>query len=125
MARVTRDARNVNITFDQKEFNQKFEANNKALKLQEKQDASMDMNQNDETNNMDPKDELPLLPHQRPIEDIIIITRETIFKSFDMIAHFENPIPYINSSPDRFFCMSLSLVILGTVLLIFSNLQKE
>lgn len=125
MARVNRDARNVNITFDQKEFNQKFEANNKALELQEKEDASMDMNQNDEANNMDPKEDLPLLPHQRPIEDLIVITRETVFKSLEMISHFENPIPYINGSPDRFFCMSVSLVILGTVLLIFSNLQKE
>jgi hypothetical protein len=125
MARVNKDARNVNITFDQKDFNQKFEANNKALKLQEKQDASMDMTQNDEANNMDPKEDLPLLPHQRSIEDIIVITRETIFKSLSMISHFENPIPYINGSPDRFFCMSVSLVILGAVLLIFSNLQKE
>lgn len=125
MSRVNTDARNVNITFDQKQFNQKFEANNKALELQEKEDASMDINQADETNDMNPKDELPLLPHQRPIEDIIIITREMVFKSLSMIANFENPIPYINSSPDRFFCMSVSLMILGTVLLIFSNLQKE
>jgi hypothetical protein len=125
MARVNKDTRNVNVTFDQKEFNQNFEQNNKDLVVQEKEKNSMDMKQKDETTNMDPDNKLPILPHQRPIEDIIVITRETFFKSLEMIAHFENPIPYINNSPDRFFCMSVSLVILGTVLLIFSNLQKE
>lgn len=120
MSRVNKDVRNLNVQFDQKQFNQKFENNNEQLNKEIKQDFSPDMtivDDLDEPNIM--------LPHQRSIEDIIIIIRETFFKVMELLSNKENPIPFIMSSPDRFFCMAVVMIILGCMLLLLSNLLKS
>ena len=120
MARVNKDVRNINTQFDQREFNQKFDNNNKLLQKEVKQDFSPDMTIVD-----DLAEPNIILPHQRSIEDIIIIIRETFFKIIELISNKENPIPFIMSSPDRFFCMAVVMIILGCVLLLLSNLLKS
>jgi hypothetical protein len=120
MSRVNKDVRNLNVQFDQKQFNQKFENNNEQLNKEIKQDFSPDMTIVDDLDEPN-----IILPHKRSIEDIIIIIRETFFKVMELLSNKENPIPFIMSSPDRFFCMAVVMIILGCMLLLLSNLLKS
>ena len=63
-----------------------------------------------------------ILPHQKPVQDIIINIREIFYKSLEMLLNKKNPIPYILSTPDIYFSFSILLIILGSLLLFFSNL---
>jgi hypothetical protein len=63
------------------------------------------------------------LPHKRPMEDIIIIVREIFYKILELLIDKQNPIPYILSSPDRFFATAVFLIIIGSSLLLLSNLM--
>jgi len=67
---------------------------------------------------------LNIKPHQRSIEEIIISMRELFFKILEMLIDKENPIPYIFSSEYRQFDFTLFLLIIGTILLLFSNIMK-
>ena len=64
-----------------------------------------------------------LLPHQKPIEEIIVNIRELFYKTLEMLINKQNPIPYIISTPDRYFSGSVFLIIMGTLLLLFSTLM--
>ena len=66
-----------------------------------------------------------ILPHKKSIEIIIINLREMIHIILNKLIKKENPIPYINSSPDRYFTCSILLIIIGTLLLLLSNLMKN
>jgi hypothetical protein len=66
-----------------------------------------------------------ILPHQKSMEIIIINLREMIHIILNKLINKENPIPYINSSPDRYFSFSILLIIIGTLLLLLSNLMKD
>ena len=110
--------KDINQHFDQKDINKMFEDKDKELQKQFKEDTSQDIINSDE-----PK--MSLLPHQRSIEDIIIITRETFFKVLDMLTNRENPIPFISESPDRFFTIALVMIILGFTLLVLSSIIKS
>ena len=66
-----------------------------------------------------------ILPHNKSIEIIIINLIEMIHIILQKIINKENPIPYINSSPDNFFTFAILLIILGTLLLLLSNLMKN
>lgn len=65
------------------------------------------------------------LPHQKSMEIIIINLREMIHLILQKLIKKENPIPYINSTPDRFFTCAILLIIIGTTLLLLSNLMKN
>jgi hypothetical protein len=67
---------------------------------------------------------LNIKPHQRTIEEIIMGMRELFFKILEMLIDKENPIPYIFSSEYRQFDFTLFLIIIGTLLLLFSNIMK-
>ena len=64
-----------------------------------------------------------VLPHMRTFEDIVIIIREMFYKILELLMDSKNPIPYIISSPDRFFAASIFLIVIGCCLLLFSNLM--
>ena len=121
MTKVNKDARNFNKQFNKinDNINKRFEENANKIKKEFSQDNSNDMTIQD-----DIKSDV-LLPHQRSIEDNIIIIRETFFHILELLANKKNPIPYISSSPDRFFAVSLTMIILGTVFLLLSNLMKS
>jgi hypothetical protein len=72
------------------------------------------------------KDEINLniRPHQRTIEEIVMGMREVFFKILEMLIDKENPIPYIFSSEYRQFDFTLFLIIIGSLLLLFSNIMK-
>lgn len=65
------------------------------------------------------------LPHKKSMEIIIINLREMLHIILHKLTKKENPIPYINSTPDRFFICALLLIIIGTLLLLLSNLMKN
>jgi hypothetical protein len=141
MSGFNKDQDNVNITFDQMQvkkmednyipynpttnqaslmsFNQMFDQNNKTLDKKIKEESSQDILISDENIN-----KYGLLPHQRSIDDMLIIIRETIFKTLELIMSLKNPIPYITETPDRFFSISVVLILIGISLLVISSLQK-
>jgi len=66
-----------------------------------------------------------ILPHQRSMEDIIVSCRELFFKILELLIDKQNPIPYIFSSDVREFSFALFLIVIGFVLLLFSNIMKS
>jgi hypothetical protein len=117
---LNKSQKNVSQQFDQKQFNKMFEEKEKDVEKQFKQDNSMDMVIVDEIGGAN----INILPHQRPIEDIIIMTRETFFKTLEKIQSRENPLPWIQESPDRFFTAALFMIIVGACMLLLSSLMK-
>lgn len=120
---VNKSQRDVNKQFDQKQFNSKFEDNEKKLEKESnitrkeaKASLGPDMKRVDESITI-------ILPHMRTFEDIVIIIREMFFKILELLMDSRNPIPYIISSPDRFFAASIFLIVIGCSLLLFSNLM--
>ena len=108
--------RDINKQFDQKNFNKKFEENNELKEKQLRISNSPDMFQKHQI--IDTK-----LPHKKPIEDIIINIRELFYKILEMLIDKQNPIPYIFSTPDRHFGFAILLIVIGGLLLLFSNLM--
>ncbi len=111
---VNKSQRDVNKQFDQRQFNKLFENNEK--KLEKEFNSSIDMKKTDESITI-------ILPHKRSFEDIVIIIREMFFKILELLMDSKNPIPYVLSSPDRYFASSIFLIIVGSCLLLFSNLM--
>jgi hypothetical protein len=108
--------RDINKQFDQKNFNKNFEDNEANLQKESKLNKSDDMFQKHQI--IDKK-----LPHNKPIEDIIINIREMFYKILEMLIDKQNPIPYILSSYDRHFAFAILLIVIGALLLLFSNLM--
>jgi hypothetical protein len=113
---VNKSQRDVNKQFDQKQFNAKFEENENKINQEKQQAKSEDMMRKDESI-------VNKLPHKRPMEDIIIIVREMFYKILELLIDKQNPIPYILSSPDRFFATAVFLIVIGSSLLLLSNLM--
>ena len=64
-----------------------------------------------------------LLPHQKPVEDIIINIREMFYKILELLIDKQNPIPFIFSSPHTQFSFAILTIILGALLLLTSSLM--
>ena len=108
--------RDINKQFDQKNFNKNFEDNEKIKDTDDELNNSVDMFQKHYI--IDNK-----LPHKKPIEDVIINIREMFYKILEMLIDKQNPLPYIFSSPDRHFSFAILLIVIGGLLLLFSNLM--
>lgn len=108
--------RDINKQFDQKNFNKNFEDNEEKKEIENELNKSDDMFQQHQI--IDTK-----LPHKKPIEDVIINIREMFYKILEMLIDKQNPIPYIFSSPDRHFSFAILLIVIGALLLLFSNLM--
>jgi hypothetical protein len=108
--------RDVDMQFDQTEFNKQFESNEQVIKHQTKLLESDDLSYSDEINGN-------LLPHQRPVQDIIIIIREMFYNCLEMLIDKKNPIPYVIATPDRQFALAILLIVLGSLFLLFGNLM--
>lgn len=115
---TNKSERNINTQFDQRQFNAQFEKNESVVAEEKKKLASPDLNKADEII-------INLLPHQRPIEDNIILLREMFYKILEILVDKQNPIPYILSTPDRQFGTSILLITVGSLLLLFSNLMQS
>ncbi len=108
--------RDIDKHFDQKDFNNTFNKNEEELTLKMRQNKSEDMTYHDEI--LDNK-----LPHQKPVEDIIITIRDMFYHILELLIDKQNPIPYIFSSYDRYFAFAIFLLIIGSILLLLSNLM--
>ena len=107
--------RDVNKQFDQKQFNASFESNDAVLNSNQKVNNALNIN-NDDLNSI-------LLPHQKPVEDIIINIREMFYKILELLIDKQNPIEYIFSSPHTQFSFAILTIILGALLLLTSSLM--
>jgi hypothetical protein len=102
-----------NVSFPNKEFEEKD------LKMNNDNQLNKDIRrQKDDIN-------IYILPHQRPMEEIILSIRGLFFKVLEMLIDKQNPIPYIFSTEQRQFSFALFLIIIGAVLLLFSNVMKS
>ena len=110
--------RNVDQKFQQVEFHKAYEEETTREILNREFKNSDNNKYNDEII-------YKLLPHQKPIEEIIVNMREVFFTIIDILIDLDNPIPYIRSTPDRFFAFALLLILIGTLLLLFSNLMMS
>ena len=108
--------RDINKQFDQKNFNKNFEDNERNKEVESELNNSVDIFQKHQI--IDTK-----LPHKKPIEDIIINIRDMFYKILEMLIDKQNPLPYIFSSPDRHFGFAILLIVIGALLLLFSNLM--
>jgi hypothetical protein len=113
---VNKSYRDVNMQFDQKQFNKNFEE--AIIKEQKVKSEEKDLEYVDETVNI-------ILPHMKPIEDIIITIRELLYRILELLIDKQNPIPYIMSTPDRIFAFTVLILVIGSVLLLLSNLMKS
>ena len=113
MNTTNKSNRDLDTKFNQVKFNKDFE------------DADMKGNQYNP--DLEKADEIisSKLPHERSIEDIIIIMRDMIYKLLDLLINKQNPIKYINSSPDKQFTFALILIFFGTILLLLSGLMMD
>ncbi len=110
--------RDLDKKFDQKDFNKKFEENERIIEEERKFVYAEDIIQKHHVVDKN-------LPHKKPVEDVIINIREMFYKILEMLIDKQNPIPYIFSSPDRHFAFAVLLIIMGTLLLLFSNLMMS
>ena len=108
--------RDINKQFDQKAFNKNFEDNEKIIEEEAKFRYADDINQDHHIIDK-------ILPHQKPVEDVILNIREMFYTILEMLIDKQNPIDYIFSSPDRHFAFAILLIIVGSLLLLFSNLM--
>jgi hypothetical protein len=111
--------RNINQQFDQRQFNNQFEEKIKIIDQQVKLNESQDIQLDRDHEIIGTK-----LPHKKPIEDIIINIRELFYDILLILQNGQNPYQYIFASPDRQFAFSIGLIVIGTLLLLFSNLMK-
>jgi len=108
--------RELGNKFDLKQFNKGFDENEEKIEKANALMASQDMGKSDEII-------LTKLPHKRPVEDVIVNIRDLFYTILEMLIDKKNPIPWIFSSPDRHFAFAVLLIIIGTLLLLFSNLM--
>lgn len=115
---TNKSERDINKQFDQRQFNDKFIKQDEKIIQEQKISKSDDMTRPHEIIQK-------TLPHQKPVSDVIINIREMFYKSIEMLIDKKNPLEYILSSPDRHFAFATFLIIIGTLLLLLSNLMKS
>jgi len=107
--------RNINKQFDLRQFNNKFE---------EEYPGDSINNPTDDNNLIDNDDMIKKkLPHQKPVQDVLINIREMFYLTLEMLIDKKNPIPVLFSTPDRYFSAAVFLIVIGALLLLFSNLM--
>jgi hypothetical protein len=123
--------RDINTQFDQKQFNTQFLDNNLKLDNDLKINNNPLMKNIDEINRNSSRRQISaqdyssinILPHQRPIGDTIILMREMFYIILEMLIYKKNPLPFIFATIERQYIFSLFLIIIGSLLLLFSNLM--
>ncbi len=107
--------RELGNKFDGAKFNKEFEeADIKLLPEDIKLQEEYERNKNKIRYNKQ--------PHEKPFEDILIISRETFYGVLSCIMNGENPYNYIISTPDRFFSFGLLILMIGCLLMLLNNI---
>ena len=73
---------------------------------------------------MNDKNEIePKYLHRKYTEDLGINIKNLFFEMLEMLANGNNPIPYVMSDPNKQFAFSVMILIIGVLMLFFSNLM--
>lgn len=115
---TNRSNRELGNKFDLGQFNKTFDENEGKIEQANRLNSSQDMGKSDESISSK-------LPHKKPVEDLIINIRNLFYLILEMLLDKQNPIPFIFSSPDRHFAFAILLIIIGSMLLLFSNLMMS
>ena len=115
---TNRSNRELGNKFDLGQFNKSFDENEGKIDQSNRLNSSQDMGKSDESISTK-------LPHKKPVEDLIVSMRNLFYLILEMLLDKQNPIPFIFSSPDRHFAFAVLLIIIGTMLLLFSNLMMS
>jgi hypothetical protein len=115
---TNRSNRELGNKFDLGQFNKSFDENEGKIDQSNRLNSSQDMGKSDETISTK-------LPHKKPVEDLIVSMRNLFYLILEMLLDKQNPIPFIFSSPDRHFAFAVLLIIIGAMLLLFSNLMMS
>jgi hypothetical protein len=107
--------RNINKQFDLRQFNKKFEEEYPGDSINNPKDNNELIDEDDVVDK--------ILPHQKPVQDILITIREMFYLVLEMLIDKKNPIPVLFSTPDRYFSAAIFLIVIGALLLLFSNLM--
>lgn len=115
MSQVNNKAdRDLDTKFSLVKFNKDFEEQQKIADENNKLETKL----NQITDDL----QIEILPHERPLGDIMINVRELIYVFIFSITSFKNPFTYILSNPDRQFALTIFLISLGLILLFLSNI---
>lgn len=63
--------------------------------------------------------------HEKPIEEIIIESRNIFFNTIEIIKQGRNPIKYFLLSEQNKFSSSILFIMIGVILLLFATLMKN
>ena len=113
---INKSQRDINI-----QFNKQLEENNKKFQENEIIVSQNELNTyDDEIYNLQEPDE-----HKKSLEQIIVNSRDLIYKLFELISSGQNPLPFILSTPGRLFTTAFILLMIGCLLLLLSGLMKS
>jgi len=102
------------LGYTQDDFNIAFNASNEFYNQDTDQDNNINQNNKTCKNN-----------YQNNYEDLGINIKNLFFEILEMLANGENPIPYVMDNQQRQFTFSIMILIIGGLLLFFSNLMIE
>lgn len=119
------------LGYTQDDFNIAFNASNEFYNQDTDQDNNINqdtdedtdqdnINQNTNQNNKTCKNN-----YQNNYEDLGINIKNLFFEILEMLANGENPISYVMDNQQRQFTFSIMILIIGGLLLFFSNLMIE
>lgn len=73
---------------------------------------------------MNDKNEIePKYLHRKYTEDLGVNIKNLFFEMLEMLANGKNPVPYAMSDPNKQFAFSVMILIIGVLMLFFSNLM--
>jgi len=73
---------------------------------------------------MNDKNEIePKYLHRKYTEDLGINMKNLFFEMLEMLADGKNPVPYAMSEPNKQFAFSVMILMIGVLMLFFSNLM--
>ena len=73
---------------------------------------------------MNDKNEIePKYLHRKYTEDLGVNMKNLFFEMLEMLADGKNPIPYVMTDPNKQFAFSVMILIIGVLMLFFSNLM--
>lgn len=116
----------------QNKFNKAFEEqdrnvmNESEYSVTPSDSLSLSIGQNIDSNTllMNDKNEVePKYIHKKYTEDLGINIKNLFFEILEMLANGKNPLPYIMNDANKQFSFAVMILILGVLMLFFSNLM--
>jgi hypothetical protein len=106
----------TDIKIDQTKFNKAFDASDRKI-LAEQESRSVLFRKPYEDDNMDP------FEPRKYTEDLGINLKNLFFDILEILANRENPMPYVMENPKKQFVFAVLILMIGVLLMFFSNLM--